>query len=100
MRDIEKSTTQKNVFNLGQDYFITAIEAVKIILDELGMNEVKLEFAGGKRGWLATARSCISTLKKLSSSAGSRKHPSRRVSAARCAFLSRTCSYCNAPKTS
>lgn len=52
MRGIEKSTAQKNVFNLGHDYFITVVEVVKIILDELGMNEVKLEFAGGKRGWL------------------------------------------------
>ncbi|MDD5139092.1 MAG: NAD-dependent epimerase/dehydratase family protein [Verrucomicrobiales bacterium] len=52
MRGIEKSSAQKNVFNLGHDYFITVVEVVKIILDELRMNEVKLEFAGGKRGWL------------------------------------------------
>ena len=52
MRGIEQSTAQKNVFNLGHDYFITVVEVVKIILDELDMNEVKLEFAGGKRGWL------------------------------------------------
>jgi UDP-glucose 4-epimerase len=52
MRGIEKSAAQKNVFNLGHDYFITVVEVVKIILDELGLNEVKLEFAGGQRGWL------------------------------------------------
>jgi UDP-glucose 4-epimerase len=52
MLGIEKSAAQKNVFNLGHDYFITVVEVIKIILDELGMNDVKLEFAGGKRGWL------------------------------------------------
>lgn len=52
MLGIEKAAAQKNVFNLGHDYFITVVEVVKIVLDELGMNEVKLEFAGGQRGWL------------------------------------------------
>jgi UDP-glucose 4-epimerase len=28
------------------------IEVVKIILDELGLGEVALDFAGGKRGWV------------------------------------------------
>jgi UDP-glucose 4-epimerase len=52
MHGIEKSTEQKNIFNLGHDYFITVVEVVKIVLDELGTKDVKLEFAGGKRGWL------------------------------------------------
>jgi UDP-glucose 4-epimerase len=52
MRGIEKGTAQKNIFNLGHDYFIPVVEVVKIVLDELKMNEVKLEFAGGQRGWL------------------------------------------------
>jgi UDP-glucose 4-epimerase len=52
MRGIEKGTAQKNIFNLGHDYFIPVVEVVKIVLDELKMNDVKLEFAGGKRGWL------------------------------------------------
>ena len=52
MLGIEKATAQKNIFNLGHDYFITVVEVVKIVLDELGTKDVKLEFAGGKRGWL------------------------------------------------
>jgi UDP-glucose 4-epimerase len=52
MLGIEKGKTQKNIFNLGHDYFITVVEVVKIVLDELGMKDVKLEFAGGKRGWI------------------------------------------------
>jgi UDP-glucose 4-epimerase len=52
MLSIEKSQNQKNVFNLGHDYFLTVLEVVKVILDELKLKDVKLEFAGGKRGWL------------------------------------------------
>ncbi|HEU6448130.1 MAG TPA: NAD-dependent epimerase/dehydratase family protein [Verrucomicrobiae bacterium] len=52
MLGIDKATAQKNVFNLGHNYFITVIEVVKVILDEMGMKDVQLEFAGGKRGWL------------------------------------------------
>jgi UDP-glucose 4-epimerase len=52
MLGVEKGTVQKNIFNLGHDYFITVVEVVKIILDELDARDVKLEFAGGKRGWI------------------------------------------------
>lgn len=52
MLGIDKATAQKNIFNLGHDYFITVVEVVKVILDELGAVDVQLEFAGGMRGWL------------------------------------------------
>jgi UDP-glucose 4-epimerase len=52
MLGIEKASAQKNILNLGHDYFITVVEVVKIVLDELGAKDVKLEFAGGQRGWL------------------------------------------------
>lgn len=52
MLGIERAAAQKNIFNLGHDYFITVVEVVKIVLDELGAKDVKLEFAGGQRGWL------------------------------------------------
>jgi UDP-glucose 4-epimerase len=52
MVGIEKAVDRKNVFNLGHDYFLTVVEVVHVVLDELGVKEVPLEFAGGKRGWL------------------------------------------------
>jgi len=52
MLGIEKSSSRKNVYNLGHDQFITVVEVASIILDELGLKGVPLEFAGGKRGWL------------------------------------------------
>jgi len=52
MQAIEKSSDLKNVYNLGHDNFLTVIEVVRVILDELKLHDVKLEFAGGKRGWV------------------------------------------------
>jgi UDP-glucose 4-epimerase len=52
MAGIDRSRESKNVYNLGNDYFLTVIDVAKIILDELNLKNVKLEFAGGKRGWL------------------------------------------------
>jgi UDP-glucose 4-epimerase len=52
MLGIERGGAAKNVFNLGHDHFLTVLEVVRIILDELGLRDVQLEFAGGQRGWL------------------------------------------------
>lgn len=52
MLGIEQAQGQKNIFNLGHDAFVTVSEVVRVILDELSLEDVKLEFAGGSRGWL------------------------------------------------
>jgi UDP-glucose 4-epimerase len=52
MLAIEKCQEQKNICNLGHDYFLTVVEVAKILLDEAGLQGVQLEFAGGKRGWI------------------------------------------------
>ncbi len=52
MLGIEKAQAQKNIYNLGHDYFITVVEVVRVILDELGLQDVVLDFAGGQRGWV------------------------------------------------
>jgi UDP-glucose 4-epimerase len=52
MLGIAKAAAQKNVYNLGHDEFIDVRQVVSIILDELKIRDVRLEFAGGKRGWL------------------------------------------------
>lgn len=52
MRGIAQAPARKNIYNLGHDYFIPVIEVVKVILDELGLREVILDFAGGQRGWV------------------------------------------------
>jgi UDP-glucose 4-epimerase len=49
---IDTGASTKNIYNLGHDYFITVLDVTKIVLDEMGLKEVKLEFSGGQRGWL------------------------------------------------
>src|ERR1700747_915223 len=49
---IEKAQAQKNIYNLGHDYFIPVVDVAQIVLDELGLKDVPMEFAGGKRGWV------------------------------------------------
>jgi UDP-glucose 4-epimerase len=49
---IQSASASKNIFNLGHDEFLTVLDLVRIVLDELRLPDVKLEFAGGKRGWL------------------------------------------------
>jgi UDP-glucose 4-epimerase len=52
MAAIGKSPDLKNVYNLGHDNFLTVVEVVRVILDELKLKDVQLDFAGGKRGWV------------------------------------------------
>lgn len=49
---IDCATENKNIFNLGHDQFMNVTELVRVVLDEAGTPDVKLEFAGGKRGWV------------------------------------------------
>jgi UDP-glucose 4-epimerase len=55
MLGIEKAPAQKNIYNLGHDYFIPVINVVEVVLDELGMRDVILDFAGGQRGWMGNS---------------------------------------------
>jgi UDP-glucose 4-epimerase len=48
----EKSPGNKNIYNLGHDDFMNVVDLAKIIFDELGLKNVKLDFTGGVRGWL------------------------------------------------
>lgn len=52
MAAIEKSSGSKNIYNLGHDEHITVVEVAKILFDELGYRDVKIEFEGSVRGWI------------------------------------------------
>lgn len=48
----EKGTRPVNIFNLGHESFMNVKDLASIILDELGLNNVKMRFTGGARGWI------------------------------------------------
>ena len=52
MLAIKEAGSNKNVYNLGNDYFISVVEVARIVLDEMKLKNVKLEFSGGERGWI------------------------------------------------
>jgi UDP-glucose 4-epimerase len=40
-----------NIFNLGHSEYLEVSDVAKIIIDEMGLNDVELAYAGGNRGW-------------------------------------------------
>jgi len=49
---LERAPAAKNVFNLGHDDFLNVLDVAQIVIDELGLRDVRLRMTGGVRGWL------------------------------------------------
>ncbi len=49
---MKKTSDVVNIYNLGPEDFITANEIAKIVVDEMGLKNVKFRYTGGDRGWL------------------------------------------------
>jgi UDP-glucose 4-epimerase len=49
---LQRAEGSKSVFNLGHDDFINVMEVARIVIDEAGLHDVRLQTTGGKRGWL------------------------------------------------
>jgi UDP-glucose 4-epimerase len=52
---IEHAKERKNIFNLGHDEFMNVMDLARIVIDELGMENVSFRTTGGERGWLGDA---------------------------------------------
>ncbi len=48
---IEHSDEQVNIFNLGSTDHVTVTRIGELIVEELGLSDVKFNFTGGARGW-------------------------------------------------
>ncbi|MDD4749531.1 MAG: NAD-dependent epimerase/dehydratase family protein [Methanosarcinaceae archaeon] len=48
---IEKSNGAVNIFNIGSEDTISASEIGKIVVEEMGLSDVKFTYTGGSRGW-------------------------------------------------
>ncbi|AKB13456.1 UDP-glucose 4-epimerase [Methanosarcina thermophila] len=48
---IEKSREKVNIFNIGSEDTISATEIGKIVIEEMGLSDVKFVYTGGSRGW-------------------------------------------------
>jgi UDP-glucose 4-epimerase len=52
MAAIDKSAGNKNIYNIGHHDYINVVDLAKILLQELGLKDLKMEFTGSKRGWV------------------------------------------------
>lgn len=64
----QKSKKQCDVYNLGNESFTGVNKIAKIVIGEMGLNNVKLKYTGGKTGWkgdVPIVRYNIDKIKKL-----------------------------------
>jgi len=57
-----------NIFNVASEDFLTVNEIAKIVIEEMGLKNVKLKYTGGKVGWkgdVPKVRLDISSIKKI-----------------------------------
>jgi UDP-glucose 4-epimerase len=48
---VDHSKEQVNIYNLGSEDQITVARIAEIVVEELGLPDVKFNYTGGKRGW-------------------------------------------------
>jgi UDP-glucose 4-epimerase len=49
---LERAVEAKNVFNLGHDDFLNVLDVARIVIEELGLRDVRIRTTGGVRGWV------------------------------------------------
>ena len=47
----QKANTQCDVYNLGCNSFTYVTRVAQIVVEEMGLNSVRLKYTGGRRGW-------------------------------------------------
>jgi UDP-glucose 4-epimerase len=52
---LKNSNEKINIFNLGTDEYIVIKDLADIVVDEMGLKNVRYEYTGGKRGWVGDA---------------------------------------------
>ena len=67
------------IYNIGTFDAITADRIAEIVIDELGLKGVKIEHAGGVRGWPGDTRKCILSIEKLKDTGWAPKFSSERA---------------------
>ena len=48
---IEKSREDVNIFNIGSEDTISSTEIGRVIVEEMGLSDIKFIYTGGSRGW-------------------------------------------------
>ena len=62
---IENSKEPVNIFNLGTQDQVTVTRIAEIVVEELGLKDVRLDYTGGERGWAGDVRFMLLDTKKV-----------------------------------
>jgi UDP-glucose 4-epimerase len=63
----EHSSDMVNIFNIGSNDTITATRIGEIIVEEMGLHDVKFNYTGGSRGWVGDVPKMMLSIDKLQS---------------------------------
>ena len=73
---LHHSNKQYDVFNLGCESTVKASTIAQIVVDEMGLKDVKFRYTGGKRGWPGDAPTVIFDVSKMKSLGWEARHTS------------------------
>jgi len=72
----ENPELQCDIFNLGTDTFTSIKRVAEIVVEEMGLKNVKFRFTGGKRGWKGDAPVIHFSIEKMKKLGWQPKHTS------------------------
>lgn len=64
---MENSNEMVNIFNIGSEDTISATEIGEIIVEEMGLKDVKFNYTGGSRGWKGDVPKMMLSIDKIRS---------------------------------
>ena len=70
------SSKQYDVFNLGCEFTVKVSTIAQIVVDEMGLKDVKFKYTGGKRGWPGDAPYVMFDVRKIESLGWRARHTS------------------------
>jgi UDP-glucose 4-epimerase len=65
---LQKSKEQVEIYNIGSEDQVTVTEIAKIVIDQMGLENVKLVYTGGVdggRGWVGDVKNMLLDISRL-----------------------------------
>ena len=75
----KKSNAQCDVFNLGCEFTLRVRDIAQIVIEEMGLKNVKVKYTGGVRGWPGDATTVIFNLEKIARLGWKAKYDSKQA---------------------
>ena len=76
---IKNSSAVVNVYNLGSDDSLSVNELAKIVIKKMDLNNVRIEYTGGKRGWKGDVVLMILSIDRIKKLGWSPKYNSKQA---------------------